>query len=111
MENPTDPNKEVLAQPIRALFVAILTRALKDIFKPTYGDHESYRTQALYWMALDDFDSVTSFINICKHIEIDVDIIRRKVDVELSRMACGHPHHIKFNLSSYKFRPEIIQRI
>ena len=70
MDNSADANIGVLAKSIRALFVAILTRALKDIFKPTYGDHEIYKSQALYWMALDDFDSVTSFINICNYIDV-----------------------------------------
>lgn len=85
-----------LASSIRALFVAILTRALKDIFKPTYSDHEIYKTQALYWISNDDYESVTSFLNICNFLEIDVDDIRRKVNVEMSRMERGLPHRIKF---------------
>ena len=104
MENSTSLDIGGLAKSIRALFAAILTRALKDIFKPTYSDQEIYKTQALYWLTVNDFDSFTSFINICNYIEIDVDNIRHRVNVELSRMECGLPHHIKFNLGNYKFR-------
>ncbi len=49
---------------IRALYVAILTRAIKDIFKPTYSDREIYKNQALYWISINDHESITSFINI-----------------------------------------------
>lgn len=104
MDNPTNPDIAGLAKSIRALFAAILTRALKDIFKPTYSDQEIYQTQALYWLKVNDFDSLTSFINICSYLEIDVDIIRHRVSVELSRMECGLPSHIKFNLGNYNFR-------
>lgn len=81
---------------IRALFVAILTRALKDIFKPTYGDHETYKSQALHWITVDDFESVTSFINICNHLDIDGENIRHIVNLEMSRIESGLPHRIKF---------------
>ena len=104
MENSTSLDIGGLAKSIRALFAAILTRALKDIFKPTYSDQEIYKTQALYWLTVNDVDSFTSFINICNYIEIDVDNIRHRVNVELSRMECGLPHHIKFNLGNYQFR-------
>jgi len=104
MDNSTSLDIGGLAKSIRALFAAILTRALKDIFKPTYSDQEIYKTQALYWLTVNDFDSFTSFINICNYIEIDVDNIRHRVNVELSRMESGLPHHIKFNLGNYKFR-------
>ena len=104
MDNPTNPDIAGLAKSIRALFAAILTRALKDIFKPTCSDQEIYQTQALYWLTVNDSDSFTSFINICNYLEIDVDIIRHRVDVELSRMECGLPNHIKFNLGNYNFR-------
>jgi hypothetical protein len=104
MDNSSNPDIAGLAQSIRALFAAIVTRALKDIFKPTYSDQEIYQTQALYWLTVNDFDSFTSFINICNYLEIDVNIIRHRVNVELSRMACGLPNHIKFNLGNYKFR-------
>ena len=100
MDNSTNLDIGGLAKSIRALFAAILTRALKDIFKPTYSDQEIYKTQALYWLKVNDFDSFTSFINICNYIEIDVDNIRHRVNVELSRMECGLPHHIKFNLGN-----------
>lgn len=99
-----DPDIGGLARSIRALFVAILTRALKDIFKPTYSDHEIYKTQALYWIAVDDSESVTSFINICNYLDIDVDNIRHIVNVELSRIECGLPHRIKFKIGNYKLR-------
>lgn len=90
-----------LAESIRALFVAILTRALKDIFKPTYSDHEIYKTQALYWIAEDDSESFTSFINICNYLDIDVDNIRQTVSMEISRIECGLPHRIKFKQGNY----------
>ena len=106
MDNSTNLDIGGIAKSIKALFAAILTRALKDIFKPTYSDHEIYKTQALYWLKVNDFDSFTSFINICNYMEINVDNIRHRVNVELSRMECGLPHHIKFNLGNYKFRPE-----
>jgi hypothetical protein len=106
MENSTNIDIGGLAKSIRALFAAILTRALKDIFKPTYSDHEIYKTQALHWLTANDFNSFTSFINICSYMEIDVDNIRHRVNHELSRMECGLPHHIKFNLGNYKFRSE-----
>jgi len=106
MDNSTNLDIGGMAKSIKALFAAILTRALKDIFKPTYSDHEIYKTQALYWLKVNDFDSFTSFINICNYMEINVDNIRHRVNVELSRMECGQPHHIKFNLGNYKFRPE-----
>jgi len=95
MDNSTNPDIAGLAKSIRALFAAILTRALKDIFKPTYSDQEIYQTQALYWLTVNDFDSFTSFINICNYIEIDADNIRHRVNVELSRIECGLPASVK----------------
>ena len=94
--NPSDPDTGILPGAIRALFVAILTRALKDIFKPTYGDHEIYKSQALHWITTDDFESVTSFINICNHLDIDGASLRHIVDIEMSRIDRGLPHRIKF---------------
>ena len=79
----TDTDIGVLSNSIRGLFVGILTRALKDIFKPTFSDHEYYKTQALHWVTVDDFDSFTSFINICSYLDIDVDYIRHIVNAEL----------------------------
>ena len=81
-----DPDIGGLTRSIRALFSAILARALKDIFKPSYSDREIYKTQALYWMAVDDSNSITSFISICGYLDIDADKIRHKVNIELSRM-------------------------
>jgi hypothetical protein len=94
--NISDPDIGILPGAIRALFVAILTRALKDIFKPTYSDHEVYKSQALHWIAVDDFESVTSFINICSHLDIDMNNIRQIVNLETSRIDHGLPHRIKF---------------
>ena len=96
-----DPNIGRTAKSIRALFVAILTRALKDIFKPTYNDYEIYKTQALNWIAVDDPESITSFINVCNHLEFDPEQIRRTVNLELDRMNQGLPHRIKFKIGSY----------
>ena len=92
--NP-DPDIKRSAESIQSLYVAILTRAVKDIFKPTYSDHEIYKTQALYWIAADDYESITSFINICNHLDIDVDAFRHMINVELDRMERGLPHRIK----------------
>jgi hypothetical protein len=98
--NP-DPDIGRLAEPIRSLYAAILTRAIKDIFKPTYSDHEIYKTQALYWIATNDSESIMSFINICSHLDIDVDSTRQIINVELSRIERGLPHRIKFSTSNY----------
>jgi hypothetical protein len=38
-----DPDIGGLAKSIRSLYAAILTRAIKDIFKPTYSDYEIYK--------------------------------------------------------------------
>jgi len=85
----SEPDIGASAKSIRGLFVGILSRALKDIFKPTFSDHEFYRTQALHWIAVDDFDSFTSFINICSYLDIDVDYIRHIVDAELESIPCS----------------------
>ena len=99
-----DPDIGGLAISIRSLYVAILTRAIKDIFKPTYNDHEIYKSQALYWIGTNDSESITSFINICNHLDIDVDEIRHIINVELSRMERGLPHRIKFSIGDYNMR-------
>ena len=96
----SDPDIRALANSIRGLFVGILTRALKDIFKPTFSDHEFYKTQALHWITVDDFDSFTSFINLCSYLDIDVDYIRHIVNAELRKLKCGVPLHIKLNLGN-----------
>lgn len=101
-----DPDIGGLTRSLRALFAAILARALKDIFKPTYSDHKIYKTQALYWIRVDDPDSITSFISICSYLDIDADKIRHKVNVELSRIERDMPYHVKFNLGEYKLRSE-----
>jgi hypothetical protein len=96
--NIPDPDIGRLTRSIRALFSAILTRALKDIFKPSYSDHEIYKTQALHWMAVDDHSSITSFISICSYLDIDASRIRHKVNTELSRIVCNMPHQPNINL-------------
>ena len=96
-----DPDIGRSAESIRSLYVAILNRAIKDIFKPTYSDHEIYRTQALYWIAVDDLESITSFVNICNHLDIDVDGFRHIINVELGRIERGLPHRIKFSVSDH----------
>jgi hypothetical protein len=101
-----DPDTRSLARSHRALFAAILSRALKDIFRPTYSDRHIYKTQALYWISVDDPDSITSFISICSYLDIDADKIRHKVFVELSRIECDLLHHIKFNLGNNKVRSQ-----
>ena len=101
-----DPDIGRTAKSIRALFVAILTRALKDIFKPTYNDYEIYKTQALNWIAVDDRESITSFINVCNHLEFNPEQIRRTVNVELKRMKQGLPHRIKFKIGSYNMQAD-----
>jgi hypothetical protein len=104
MDNSTNPDIKDLAKSIRALFAAILTRALKDIFKPTYSDQEIYKSQALYWLTVNDSDSFTSFINICSYLDIDVDNIRHIVNAEVKRLERGLPQNIKFNLGYYKLQ-------
>ncbi len=101
-----DPDIGGLTRSIRALFAAILARALKDIFKPAYGDHEIYKTQALYWISIDDQDSFTSFTSICSYLDIDADKIRHKVNVELGKMECDRAFHNTFNIGDYKLRHE-----
>ena len=96
----SDPDIGALAKSIRGLFVGILTRALKDIFKPTYSDHEFYKTQALHWITVDDFDSFTSFINICSYLDIDVEYFRHNVNAELSKLKYDVPLHINLNLGN-----------
>jgi len=70
----------------RALFAAILTRALKDIFKPTYDDYDLYKKQALHWIEANDLESFTSFLNICDYLDIDVDRLRRSVYTEMGKI-------------------------
>lgn len=89
----SDPDIGAMANSIRGLFVGILKRAIKDIFKPTYSDHEYYKTQALHWIKVDDFDSFTSFINICSYLDIDVDYFRQIINAELRNLKCDIPLH------------------
>jgi hypothetical protein len=92
-----DPDIGNSAESIRSLYAAILNRAIKDIFKPTYSDREIYRRQALYWISVDDSESITSFVNICNHLDINVDDFRHIINVELGRIERGLPHRIKFS--------------
>ena len=101
-----DPDIGGLKRSLRALFASILARALKDIFKPTYSDHEIYKTQALYWIRVDDTDSISSFISICSYLDIDADKIRHKVNVELSRIEGDMAYHRQFNLGDHRLRSE-----
>jgi len=96
-----DPDIGRLSESIRSLYVAILNRAIKDIFKPTYSDHEIYRDQALHWIAVDDFENINSFVNICSHLDINVDEFRHILNVELDRIERGLPHRIKFSAISH----------
>ena len=102
----TEPDIYGITRSIRALLSAILERALKDILKPSYSDHETYKTQALYWMSADDHSSITSFISICSFLDIDAGRIRHKVNTELSKIECNMPHQTICNLGIYKLRSE-----
>ncbi len=93
-----DQGTRGLEKSIRTLFAAILERALKDIFKPTYSDREIYKNQALHWITVDDSDSITSFKSICSYLDIDAEKIRHKVHAELSRIECDMLQHSKLNL-------------
>ncbi|WP_419658084.1 hypothetical protein [Desulfosarcina variabilis] len=73
----------------RALFVAILSRALKDIFKPTCDDYDLCRRQALHWIEVNDPESFTSFVNICNYLDIDADRVRRIVILKTVENACN----------------------
>jgi len=73
----------------RALFVAILSRALKDIFKPNCDDYDLCRRQALHWIEVNDPESFTSFVNICNYLDIDADRVRRIVILKTVENACN----------------------
>jgi hypothetical protein len=85
----SDQDLEPITRSTRALFVAILTRALRDIFKPTYDDCDLYKKQALYWIEVNDLESFTSFVNICNYLDIDADRVRRSVYIEMSKIELG----------------------
>ena len=80
---------EPIIRSTRALFVAILSRALKDIFKPTCDDYDLYKKQALHWIEVNDLESFTSFVNICGYLDIDVDRVRRNVYSEMDKIEFG----------------------
>lgn len=85
----SDQDIERIITSTRALFVAILTRALKDIYKPTYDDYNLYKNQALHWIEVNDLDSFTSFVNICDYLDIDVDRVRRSVYIKMRKIELG----------------------
>ena len=82
----TDQNTDPITISTRALFAAILSRALKDILKPTNNEYDLHKKQALHWMKVNDPESFTSFVNICNYLDIDVDRMRRDVSIELYRI-------------------------
>jgi hypothetical protein len=85
----SDQDIERISKSTRALFVAILARALKDIFKPTHGDYNLDQKQALHWIKANDLESFTSFINICNYLDIDVNRVRRSVTIAASKIEHG----------------------
>lgn len=85
----SNPDVEGITRSTRALFVAILTRALKDIFKPTYGGYDFYKMQALTWIEVNDFESFTSFVNICSNLDLNAERVRRCVYSKLSTIELG----------------------
>ena len=80
---------ERITRSTRALFVAILSRALKDIFKSTCDDYDLYQRQALHWIEADDLESFTSFLNICNYLDIDVEQVRRSVTIAVNKNELG----------------------
>jgi hypothetical protein len=87
----SDQDIERIITSTRALFVAILTRAIKDITKPTDDDYNLYRNQALRWIEVNDLDSFTSFVNICSYLDIDVDRFRHNVYIKMRKIELGMP--------------------
>jgi hypothetical protein len=85
----SDQDIERVTGSTRALFVAILTRALRDILKPTYSDYDTYKKQALHWIEINDMESFTSFVNICSYLDMNVDRVRRCVYIELEKIELG----------------------
>jgi len=81
----SDQDIERIITSTRALFVAILTRALKDVTKPTYNDYNLYKNQALHWIEINDPESFTSFVNICNYLDIDVDRFRHSVHIKMRK--------------------------
>jgi hypothetical protein len=65
----SDQDIKPIMRSTRALFVAILSRALKDIFKPTCDDYDLCKRQALHWIEVNDPESFTSFVNICNYLK------------------------------------------
>jgi hypothetical protein len=85
----SDQDIERITRSTRALFIAILMRALKDISKPTYKDYDLYKKQALKWVEVNDLESFTSFVNICNYLDINVDRVRRSVYMEMRKNELG----------------------
>jgi hypothetical protein len=82
----SDQDIEPVIRSTRALFVAILSRALKDIFRPACDDYDLYKKQALHWIEVNDLESFTSFVNICNYLDIDADRVRRSVYIEMRKV-------------------------
>jgi hypothetical protein len=80
-----DQDIERIARSTRALFVAILARALKDIYKSTYDDYDLYQRQALHWIEANDLESFTSFLNICNYLDIDTERVRQSVHIAVNK--------------------------
>ena len=80
---------EPVIRSTEALFVAILSRALKDIFKPSCDDYDLNKKQALHWIEVNDQESFTSFVNICNYLDIDVDRVRRSVYSKMGNIELG----------------------
>jgi hypothetical protein len=95
-----DQDIERITRSTRALFVAILSRALKDISKPTHDDDDLNKRQALHWIAANDLESFTSFLNICNYLDIDVDRVRRSVSTEICKIELGIQHQPSFKKDS-----------
>ena len=85
----SEKNREPIIRSTRALFVAILSLALKDAFKPTREDLDLHKRQALHWIEANDLESFTSFVNICDFLDIDADRVRRSVFSEMCKIEIG----------------------
>ncbi len=86
-----DQDIERISRSTKALFAAILTRALKDVLKPSYGDYDLDKKQALHWIEINDVESFTSFVNICNYLDISVDRARHSIYIELCKIELGMP--------------------
>ena len=85
----SDQDMERITRSTRALFVAILSRALRDIFKPTRDGYDFHKQQALNWLEVNDRESFTSFLNICDYLDIDEERVRRRIYIKMSKIEPG----------------------